>query len=105
MPNPLFNGMNNMSGGNPLIQNIMNAVNMARNDGNPQEMLNKMAQQNPQAAQQIQSMLQSGQNPMNLAISACALRLFAGYSLRNQNSSPLYGSRFHKRYGRCIQSD
>lgn len=68
MPNPLFNEMNNMSGGNPLIQNIMNAVNMARNGGNPQEMLNKMAQQNPQAAQQIQSMLQSGQNPMNLAM-------------------------------------
>ena len=56
MPNPLFNGMNNMSGGNPLIQNIMNAVNMARKGGNPQ------------AAQQIQSMLQSGQNPMNLAM-------------------------------------
>lgn len=68
MPNPLFSGMGNMGGGNPLMQNIMNMINMARNGGNPQEMLNKIAQQNPQAAQQIQSMIQGGQNPMDLAM-------------------------------------
>ena len=57
--------MNPLAGNNPMMQQIANALNMAR--GNPQAMFQQLSQRNPQAAQQVQQMMQSGQNPKDIA--------------------------------------
>lgn len=52
--------------GNPMMQNIMNMMQMAK--GNPQVFINSMMQQNPQMAQQLNGLLQGGQSPQQLAM-------------------------------------
>lgn len=65
MANPLFNGM---GGGNNFMQNVMQMLQMARGGGNPQTFINQLAQKNPQAAQQVNELLKSGQNPQDAAM-------------------------------------
>ena len=65
MANPLNSAM---GGGNPFMQNVMNMVQMARGGGNPQMFINQLAQKNPQAAQQINELLKSGQTPQDAAM-------------------------------------
>lgn len=65
MANPLNRGTGN---GNGFMQNVMQMVNMARGGGNPQMFINQLAQKNPQAAQQINELLKSGQTPQDAAL-------------------------------------
>lgn len=65
MANPLFNGM---GGGNGMMQNIMQMVQMAKGGGNPQMFINQLAQKNPQAAAQVNELLKNGQNPQQAAM-------------------------------------
>lgn len=64
MANPLFNG----SRGNAnMMQNIVQMVQGARNR-NPQVVINQLSQKNPQAAEQINQLLQSGKSPQQAAM-------------------------------------
>ena len=59
--NAAMNGaMNGMMNTNPQVKQLMQMVNEARSCGNPEQYIAKLLQSNPKAAQQIMSMLQSG---------------------------------------------
>ncbi len=60
--------MNPLNASNQM-QNIKNLIGMARTGGNPQAIYNQLARQNPQAAQQIQQILQAGKDPKSVAMS------------------------------------
>jgi hypothetical protein len=48
------------------MQQLMNQIQQAKS--NPQAFINQLSQQNPQIAQQINSLLQGGGNPQTIAM-------------------------------------
>lgn len=77
MPNPLFNAMSkitnagNLTGNNPLA--MVGQIQQMMKSGNPEQMALQMLQQkNPQAAQQVQAMMNGGQNPQQILNSMMA---------------------------------
>lgn len=53
---------------NPVMENIGNAINFAKNAGNPQMIIEQITKSNPQAAQMMSQIRQSGQSPKDIAL-------------------------------------
>lgn len=93
MPNP-FNMMNNMGGNTNLPQinqDMTNLLNMMKTSGNPMQMLQIVAMQNPQL-QPIVKKLQNGQTPEQIVKEECQRKGIDLNALINQYGS--YGSFF-----------
>ncbi len=69
MPNPMNNNIPPMMNNNPAMQQIANVINQAKGMQNPQAFIQQLSAKNPQAAQQIQQLMQSGKNPKDIAMS------------------------------------
>lgn len=63
MANPLYSG--NYGRQPDITDNLINIINSAKQN-NPQIMVEQMMRNNPQMAQQLQAIMQGGQNPTQL---------------------------------------
>lgn len=70
MSNPLYNGGDNFNnkGNNALMENIINIIQFAKGQGNPQALIQQMEARNPQAAQMLNQIRQNGQSPKDMVI-------------------------------------
>lgn len=65
MNNPLMN----IIGGNSPMQNVQQIINMMQSTNNPQQMINTLAQSNPQIKQAID--MCNGKNPQEVFNNLC----------------------------------
>lgn len=63
MANPMNRNIPPLMNNNPSMQQIANTINQLKSMQNPQAFIQQLSSRNPQAAQQIQQLINSGKNP------------------------------------------